>query len=89
MNHVKKLEFPKGTPEAFIKEVASKISSWHIVTNHSVEGLVVGWDQVNFYGHGAEGLSAFVDGLMLGFNLKAKTPVRCTIHHPGCNAYIY
>ena len=89
MDHVKKLEFPKGTPEAFIKEVASKISSWHIVTKHSVEGLVVGWDQINFYGTGAEGLSAFVEGLMLGFNLKAKTHVRHTIHHPGSDPYTY
>ncbi len=89
MNHMKKLEFSKGTPETFIQEVARKISSWHIVTKHSVEGLVVGWDQITFYGHGAEGLSAFVEGLMLGFNLKSKTPVRCTVNHPECDPFTY
>lgn len=89
MDHVKKLEFPKGTPDRFVQEVASKISSWHIVTKHSVEGLVVGWDQHTFYSVSAEGLEAFVEGLMLGFNLNAKAPVRCTVQHPNCNPIIY
>jgi hypothetical protein len=85
MEHVKQLEFPKGTPEQFVQDVAMKITSWYIVTKHSVEGLVIGWDQTTYYGQSAEGLAAFVEGLMMGFNQVAKKPIRCTTQHPGCS----
>ncbi len=89
MNHVKKLTFPKGTSKKFIDEVASKICSWHLVTDVTIEKLEISWGQVNFYSVSTEGLTTFVEGLMLGFNLNAKVPVRCTVQHPRCNPITY
>lgn len=43
MNHVKKLTFPKGTSKKFIDEVASKICSWHLVTDVTIEKLEISW----------------------------------------------
>lgn len=89
MNHVKKLTFPKRTSEKFIDEVASKIRSWYLVTELTVEGLEIGWDQATFCSVSAEGLAAFVEGLMLGFNLNSKVPVRCTVQHPNSTPITY
>lgn len=55
----------------------------------TIEGLEVGWDQHSFYGQAAEGLAAFVEGLMLGFNQASKNPITITIANPGQEPYTY
>lgn len=89
MDHVKKLEFPKGTPDRFVQEVASKISSWHIVSQIRTDGLTIEWTQSTYCGHGAEGLSAFVEGLMLGFNLTNKSRLTCIMTYDDGSTYTF
>ena len=60
------LTLPKGTSERLIQELASKIQAWHIVTKVDYIGCAVTWEQSQGYGPGAESLSAFVEGFMLG-----------------------
>ena len=63
------LTLPKGTPNETLQEIAMKVSSWHIVRSVTVEGLSIKWEQSHGYGPGAESLSAFVEGLMLGYSI--------------------
>jgi len=63
------LTFPKGTPESAVKETASRISEWHIVRGVTTENLTIKWEQSLGYGPGAESLSAFVEGIMLGYSV--------------------
>ena len=61
------ITLPKGTPNESLQEIAMKIESWHIVRSVTVNGLSIKWEQSLGYGPGAESLSAFVDGLILGY----------------------
>jgi len=63
------ITLPKGTPNESLQEITTRIKGWHIVRSVTVEGLSIKWEQSLGYGPGAESLSAFVEGLMLGYSI--------------------
>jgi hypothetical protein len=63
------ITFPKGTAAETLSDVRGRIAGWHIVRGVTLEGLTIQWEQSLGYGPGAESLSAFVEGLMLGFSI--------------------
>ena len=63
------ITLPKGTSNESLQEIAMKVESWHIVRSVTVEGLSIKWEQSLGYGPGAESLSAFIEGLMLGYSI--------------------
>ena len=63
------ITLPKGTPNESLQEIATRIKGWHIVRSVTVEGLSIKWEQSLGYGPGAESLSAFIEGLMLGYSI--------------------
>lgn len=63
------IAFPKGTSTEILSDVRNRITGWHIVREVTIEGLSIKWEQSLGYGPGAESLSAFVEGLMLGYSI--------------------
>ena len=63
------ITFPKGTSIETLSEVRDRITGWHIVREVTIDGLTIRWEQSLGYGPGAESLSAFVEGLILGYSI--------------------
>lgn len=63
------IAFPKGTSTETLSEVQSHVAGWHIVRKVTIDGLSIKWEQSLGYGPGAESLSAFIEGLMLGYSI--------------------
>lgn len=71
---MKTIKFPNGTSPTLIQSVADALGSWFITMKLTVVDTTITWDQATYYGRAAEGISAYTEGLLLGFNACSKAP---------------
>lgn len=65
----KTLTMPAGTTDEQMQWLKDAISSWHIVCAVGLSGRVLVWKQSQGFGHGAESLNDYIEGLSTGLRI--------------------
>jgi hypothetical protein len=65
----KTLTMPAGTTDEQMQWLKDAISSWHIVYTINLSGRVLVWKQPQGFGHGAESLNDYIEGLSTGLRI--------------------
>lgn len=65
----KTLTMPVGTTDEQMQGLKDTISSWHVVYAINLSGRALVWKQSQGFGHGAESLNDYIEGLSTGLRI--------------------